>query len=61
MGPSPSTYNDQSPIIKRRMPSYVIGLKNESDFERNLRREMRPGPANYNPFRTSLTNIGYTM
>jgi hypothetical protein len=44
------------------MPSYVMGLKNETDFERKLRQQgMRPGPANYNPFRTSLTNIGYTM
>lgn len=43
------------------MPSYVMGLKNETEFDRKLRKEKRPGPSNYNPFRTSLTNIGYTM
>ena len=38
-------------------------MKTESDFDRMLRKECekRPGPSNYDPFRTSLTNISYSM
>ena len=61
--PGVGRYNDCSPQIKKRSPSYRMSLKTESDFERLLRKECqaRPGPANYEPFRTSLTNISYSM
>jgi len=40
-----------------------MGMKTDSDFEKILRKECenRPGPANYTPFMTSLTNISYSM
>jgi len=40
-----------------------MSMKTESDFDRMLRKECekRPGPSNYDPFRTSLTNISYSM
>lgn len=38
-------------------------MRTESDFERLLRKEKvkQPGPGKYDPFRSSLTNISYTM
>jgi hypothetical protein len=61
--PGVGRYNDQSPTIKKRNPSYRMSLKTESDFEKILRKECssRPGPGNYDPFRTSLTNISYSI
>jgi len=59
--PGPSHYKDQSPRTKRHNPSYRISIKTESEFEKFLRKEERPGPASYNPFRTSISNIKYTM
>ena len=40
-----------------------MSLKTESEFETMLRKECenRPGPGNYDPFRTSLTNISYSI
>ena len=59
--PGVGLYNDQSPTVKRRNPAFQVGLKTETDFQKFLRKEKRPGPANYDPFSTSLSKIGYTM
>lgn len=61
--PGSGYYEDQSPKIKKKSPEITIGLKTETEFEKLLRKEKsnQPGPANYDTFRTSLSNISYTM
>ena len=65
LSPGVGKYNDhdQMPMIKRRSPSYRMGTKTDSEFERILKKECatRPGPANYTPFRSSLTNVSYSI
>jgi len=41
----------------------TIGLKTETDFEKLLRKEKQnqPGPGKYDAYRSSLSNISYTM
>ncbi len=38
-----------------------MSQKTETQFERHLRKELRPGPSTYDPFKTSLSNIRFTM
>lgn len=61
--PGVGKYNEEISLLRKRSPSYKMGEKTHSEFERILRRECetRPGPANYTPFRSSLTNISYSM
>ena len=56
------TYEDQSPKIKRKSPQFKMGQRTSSDLEKILKTKASlPGPSNYQPFNTSLSNIGYTM
>ena len=59
--PGVGQYDVLSPKIHRRVPSYHVALKTESQFDKFLRKEKRPGPAEYDPFRSSLSKIAYTM
>ena len=55
------SYEDQSPRVKRKAPTYQMGEKLESKFDKALRLYPNPSPAHYEAFRTSLSNISYTM
>lgn len=61
--PGAGYYEEQSPRIKKSSPRITIGLKTETDFEKLLRKEKRkqPGPGKYDAYRSSLSNISYTM
>ena len=59
--PGAGQYEDQSPSVKHKMPSFRMSLKTESLFDKKLRKDNFPGPANYNPYKTSLSNIKYSI
>tara|TARA_B110000285_G_C15085762_1_gene596147 strand:- start:1185 stop:1472 length:288 start_codon:yes stop_codon:yes gene_type:complete len=63
VNPGAGYYEEQSPRIKKNSPRITIGLKTETDFEKLLRKEKRkqPGPGKYDAYRSSLSNISYTM
>ena len=59
--PGVGHYDDQSPQVMRRKPSYRMRLKTETMLERKLRKDRNPGPGAYDPFRTSITSIACSM
>jgi len=59
--PGVGTYEDQSPRVKRKSPTYHIGQQLESKFDKSLRLYPNPSPAHYDAFKTSISNIKYSM
>jgi hypothetical protein len=60
--PGAGDYEDQSPRIKRKAPSYMMSKRTMSDIDRLMKNQSaQPGPGNYEPFKTTLSGISYTM
>ena len=43
------------------MPAYHMRIKTEQIFDQKLRKNQNPGPGAYNSFKTSLSNVSFTM
>ena len=59
--PGAGEYDDQSPRISKRAPSYRIQARRETSIQADCRLKDQPGPGRYEPFKTSISKIGYTM
>lgn len=60
--PGAGRYKDQSPRVKKTAPSYRMAARKETVIEEDCRlSKFKPGPGRYDPFKTCMSNIGYTI
>lgn len=43
------------------MPAYHMRIKTEQFFDQMVRKNKNPGPGAYNSYKTSLSNVSFTM